>query len=193
VVGSKIDKKELASRKPQDPMEADLLTDSRGKYRDAMIALTQVERGLLGLRALMQLSLIIISSERSKALYGVVKGLNDGLKKLNTYTFKGFLYADNRLCRITNMKEHRLRVQLQLLFDAVAEASAVVHADEIIETTVRHSVRHVEPGTFPEVESKLIRDKHFRHKVKHFPKIVDLLGAEFLKVSDLDQRAFILK
>ena len=72
----------------------------------------------------------------------------------------------------------------------MATASAINHADEIVKTSVRGTVNH---GPFPDVNKKILRDKHLRHKQKHFPNIVRNIGIEYLKVPDLDQRAYVLK
>lgn len=169
----------------------DLMEESRQRYHDAMRCMEDIERGLTALRALLQLGMEIYRAQRYKALFGPMDDLNKGLRQLRHETLGGYRYnANHRRCRDTNIKEHRLRTQLQLLFDAHAGLAAIFLADEVVETSVRHTVQH---GAFPDVDKKIKNDMHFRHRLKHFPQIVETLGADYLKVPDLDQRAFVLK
>jgi len=110
ISGSSRFDKSVASKKHTDHELRELLGDSRLKYREAVECMVQIERGLLGLRALMQLVMAICKKQRQKALYGPMRELTKGLRELREDTFKGYTYnANHRRCRAVNVKEHRLR------------------------------------------------------------------------------------
>jgi hypothetical protein len=76
-----------------------------------------------------------------------------------------------------------------VIFDAIDEASALFNADEVVETTLRDTVKH---GNFDEVDEMIERDKQLRRK-RRYPSIMENLGINHFKIDKLNYRAYVLK
>ena len=76
------------------------MNESRKRYKIAMHTLDEIEKGLIGLRSLMQLITTLYAAKRFKPLYGPMRDFNEGLKQLKEETFEGFNYnANHQRCR----------------------------------------------------------------------------------------------
>ena len=143
-------------------IKQNLKADSLRHYREGTEILEDIEKGLFGLRALLQITLQVCKLGRHKVLMIPMARFTEAIDQVREETFKKkrFDMYGSEIDELT-MREHRLKTQHQIIFDAIRETSRILNADEVIETTVRGTAKH---GHFEDVEKMIIQDKHTRHK-----------------------------
>ena len=113
------------------------MQEARKRHHYAMTILDEVDKGFFGLRALLHLC-FKMPEDRYKVLLPIMQRFKSEINASRDGTFKKLKYAENgSKCPEQSMREHRIRCQHQIIFDTIDQASRLLHADEVVETTVR--------------------------------------------------------